>query len=137
MDIEGLCAADGYLWIVGSHSLKRCKPKRDESEDADALRRMEKIEREANRYFLGRIPLVEEAAGPLRARPLGRRTTGRLGQVRKAAERARPLGRRRPASRSLSGDPVQGERLRRRRPRRPGRPGLARAAWPGAAGATP
>jgi hypothetical protein len=29
MDIEGLCADDGYLWIVGSHSLKRAKPKRD------------------------------------------------------------------------------------------------------------
>ncbi len=63
MDIEGLCAADGFLWIVGSHSLKRCKPKRDESDDTDALSRMETIEREANRYFLGRIPLVEEAPG--------------------------------------------------------------------------
>jgi hypothetical protein len=63
MDIEGLCAADGYLWIVGSHSLKRSKPKRDESDADDALRRMEKVEREPNRYLLGRIPLVEEAPG--------------------------------------------------------------------------
>jgi hypothetical protein len=29
MDIEGLPAADGSLWIVGSHSLKRGKPKRE------------------------------------------------------------------------------------------------------------
>jgi hypothetical protein len=66
MDIEGLCAADGYLWIVGSHALKRSKPKRDESGGDDALQRMEAVEREPNRYFLGRIPLVEEAAGLFR-----------------------------------------------------------------------
>lgn len=63
MDIEGLCAEGGFLWIVGSHSLKRCKPKRDESDAGDALKNMEEIEREPNRYFLGRIPLVEEAPG--------------------------------------------------------------------------
>jgi hypothetical protein len=63
MDIEGLCADGGYLWIVGSHSLKRAKPKRDESGAAGALERMEEVEREANRYFLGRVPLVEEAPG--------------------------------------------------------------------------
>jgi hypothetical protein len=63
MDIEGLCAVDGFLWIVGSHSLKRSKPKRDESDPDDALTRMEKVDREPNRHFLGRIPLVEEAPG--------------------------------------------------------------------------
>src|SRR5918995_1846127 len=66
MDIEGLCAIDGFLWIVGSHSLKRSKPKRDESETDNALRRMEQVEREPNRHFLGRIPLVEEASGLFR-----------------------------------------------------------------------
>lgn len=63
MDIEGLCAADGFLWIVGSHSRKRAKPKRDENDRSQALQRMEQIEREPNRYFLGRIPLLEEAPG--------------------------------------------------------------------------
>ncbi|WP_262299901.1 DUF3616 domain-containing protein [Microvirga sesbaniae] len=63
MDIEGLCAVDGFLWIVGSHALKRSRPKRDESKADDALRRMEQIDREPNRHFLGRIPLVEEALG--------------------------------------------------------------------------
>ena len=61
MDIEGLCAVDGFLWVVGSHALKRSKPKRDESEADDALRRMERVDREPNRHFLGRIPLAEEA----------------------------------------------------------------------------
>jgi hypothetical protein len=65
MDIEGLCVEDGFLWIVGSHSLRRCKPKRQESDADDALERMEEIEREPNRYFLGRIPLVEEEPGLL------------------------------------------------------------------------
>ena len=63
MDVEGLCAVDGFLWIVGSHALKRSKPKRDESNADDALRRMEQVDREPNRHFLGRIPLVEEAPG--------------------------------------------------------------------------
>jgi Protein of unknown function (DUF3616) len=61
MDIEGLCADDGFLWIVGSHSRKRSKPKRDENDRTTALEKMEEIEREPNRYFLGRVPLVEEA----------------------------------------------------------------------------
>jgi hypothetical protein len=63
MDIEGLCADAGFLWIVGSHSLKRCKPKRDEADAEEALEKMERVEREPNRYFLGRVPLVEEAPG--------------------------------------------------------------------------
>jgi len=66
MDIEGLCATDGFLWIVGSHALKRSKPKRDEGDADDALRRMEQVEREPNRHFLGRLPLVEEAPGLFR-----------------------------------------------------------------------
>ena len=65
MDIEGLCAEGGFLWIVGSHSLKRSKPNRAESDADDALKRMESIEREPNRYFLGRIPLIEERLGLL------------------------------------------------------------------------
>ncbi|MEO1723368.1 MAG: DUF3616 domain-containing protein, partial [Pseudomonadota bacterium] len=69
MDIEGLEVADGadgaWLWVVGSHALKRRKPKRDENEAAEALRRMGKIKRDPNRYFLGRLPLVPDADGGL------------------------------------------------------------------------
>jgi hypothetical protein len=67
MDIEGLCAEDGWLWVVGSHAHKRCKPKHDpksgKDAPADALRRMERCEREPNRYCLARIPLVEAEPG--------------------------------------------------------------------------
>ncbi|HEX2510282.1 MAG TPA: DUF3616 domain-containing protein [Microvirga sp.] len=62
MDIEGLCAEGGFLWIVGSHALKRSKPKREENDPGAALKRME-IVREPNRYFFGRVPLVEEERG--------------------------------------------------------------------------
>lgn len=63
MDIEGLCVEGGFLWLVGSHSLKRCKPRRRESEAGEALDRMVDVEREANRFFLGRVPLMEQTPG--------------------------------------------------------------------------
>ncbi|WP_316013928.1 DUF3616 domain-containing protein [Roseobacter sp. HKCCA0434] len=48
MDIEGLCADDGWLWIVGSHSLTR---------GSGDLKGISKVYRNANRFFLGRVPL--------------------------------------------------------------------------------
>jgi hypothetical protein len=90
MDIEGLCAADGFLWIVGSHSGKRSKPKHDENDRAQALQSMEEIEREPNRSFLGRIPLVEEGPGLFTpARTNGERQAAwlKLGKKRGALER--------------------------------------------------
>ena len=59
MDIEGLDIADGYLWVVGSHSLTRAKPKPGENDAAEALARLSEVEHHPNRHFLGRIPLVE------------------------------------------------------------------------------
>ncbi len=90
MDIEGLCADDGFLWVVGSHSRKRCKPKRDENGHAEALQKMEDVEREANRYFLGRFPLVEEAPGhfsPVRSDGERHAAWLKLGKRRSALER--------------------------------------------------
>lgn len=90
MDIEGLCAEGGFLWIVGSHSRKRSKPKRDENDHTEALQKMEEIEREPNRFFLGRIPLVEEAPGlfsPVRSDGERRAAWIKLGRKRSALER--------------------------------------------------
>lgn len=56
-DIEGLAVADGYLWVVGSHSLKRKKPKAAETIE-EALDKLTRVVREPNRFLLGRIPLV-------------------------------------------------------------------------------
>lgn len=51
IDIEGFDYCDGYLWVTGSHSTKRKKPKGD-------LQRLTKIKTEANRYLLARVPIV-------------------------------------------------------------------------------
>jgi Protein of unknown function (DUF3616) len=58
IDIEGLAYIDNYLWFVGSHSWKRKKVK-DDVIDAKNIQRLAKTEFEANRYILGRIPLID------------------------------------------------------------------------------
>jgi hypothetical protein len=60
MDIEGLARDGGYLWIVGSHSLARKRPKRGTTDPEKALARLTRVKREANRYFLGRVPLARD-----------------------------------------------------------------------------
>jgi hypothetical protein len=58
IDIEGLTHDGDYLWITGSHSLNRKKPKRHEKDPKEALRRLSIVESDPNRYFLARVPLV-------------------------------------------------------------------------------
>jgi len=58
IDIEGLAYAGHYLWFVGSHSWKRKKPKPKKT-DIENIERLTKLESEANRYILGRIPLID------------------------------------------------------------------------------
>lgn len=58
IDIEGLAYSDYYLWFVGSHSWKRKKPKSNKT-DVENIARLAKIKTEANRYILGRIPLID------------------------------------------------------------------------------
>lgn len=60
-DLEGMSydRDTGYLWIVGSHSLKRRKPDSDKSLKKNA-ERLETVVRDGNRFLLARIPLVEE-----------------------------------------------------------------------------
>ncbi|EHC12213.1 DUF3616 domain-containing protein [Fischerella thermalis] len=57
IDIEGIEYSDSYLWIIGSHSWKRKKPKLDKS-DIKNIQRLAKVASEPNRYILARIPLV-------------------------------------------------------------------------------
>ncbi len=58
VDVEGLDCGDGYLWLVGSHSLKRKNPAL-----ADGARKIRKqlarVSTNGNRYFLARIPIVK------------------------------------------------------------------------------
>lgn len=73
MDIEGLHGDDGWLWVVGSHSLKRDKPEIDTQRPETALKEMEDIDRDPNRFFLGRFPLVQKDGGLAPATRAGRR----------------------------------------------------------------
>lgn len=56
IDIEGMDFADGYLWVTGSHSTKRKKPKKDDLEEN--LERMATITTDLNRFILARIPVI-------------------------------------------------------------------------------
>jgi hypothetical protein len=59
-DIESLACADGFLWLVGSHSLVRRQPRPQDSAEA-SLERLGRVDRQPNRFLLARIPVVPEA----------------------------------------------------------------------------
>ncbi len=59
-DIEGLDQHDGYLWLVGSHSVKRAAPKAENSIEKN-VKRLAKLRRDGNRFLLARIPLSDDA----------------------------------------------------------------------------
>ncbi|MCC2547989.1 DUF3616 domain-containing protein [Hymenobacter sp. BT175] len=61
IDIEGMASAGHYLWIVGSHSLKRKEPKEDDEDTAKQIQKLAKIKADPNRYLLARIPLLLNA----------------------------------------------------------------------------
>lgn len=60
IDIEGLDFDGGYLWLVGSHSVKRKKIDEGDKEDGDAknIKKLSKCEAEGNRYLLARVPVL-------------------------------------------------------------------------------
>lgn len=59
IDVEGLAVVPPYLWITGSHSLTR---RRAEGRSFDeAIAELTHIQRQTNRFFLARVPLVESA----------------------------------------------------------------------------
>lgn len=80
-DIEGLDYDSGYLWLVGSHSLKRDKPKKEKSIEKNA-ERLAKISRDGNRFLLARIPLSDDTT------PTLEKTVARDGHSRTAARLA-------------------------------------------------
>ena len=66
-DIEGLDIFRRCLWLTGSHSSKRSRPKgRNREKD---LARLARVTVEANRFLLGRIPLVDGAPARSAAHP--------------------------------------------------------------------
>ncbi len=61
IDIEGLDYSDHYLWIVGSHSLKRDKPDDDSKKLKKRVKALAKVKNDANRYTIARIPIIKDA----------------------------------------------------------------------------
>ncbi|MGY1857689.1 DUF3616 domain-containing protein [Modestobacter sp. SYSU DS0290] len=57
-DIEGLARSGGYLWAVGSHSLRRKRIK-DKHDGEKAFRRLAKVSGQVNRQVLVRLPIAE------------------------------------------------------------------------------
>ncbi|GAA6615607.1 DUF3616 domain-containing protein [Scytonema sp. NUACC26] len=57
IDVEGLDCKNSYLWLVGSHSLKRRKPDKEKPTD---LKPLAEVTRDGNRFLLARIPIVEK-----------------------------------------------------------------------------
>jgi hypothetical protein len=61
-DLEGMALADGYLWVVGSHGLKRKNAKPDRSH-AENAKRLSKVSLDANRRLLACLPIEMGAHG--------------------------------------------------------------------------
>lgn len=59
VDVEGLVYQDGYLWLVGSHSLVRKKPDMEKT-TRKAFQQLATVSDAGNRYLLARIPLIAE-----------------------------------------------------------------------------
>ncbi len=61
-DLEGMAIADGFLWVVGSHGLKRknAKPDRDH---ADNAKRLAKVALDGNRRLLACLPIEPDSDG--------------------------------------------------------------------------
>lgn len=62
VDVEGLAAADGCLWVVGSHGRKRRKPGKADADPRKRLKRLAKVQHEPNRYLVARLPLGDDGS---------------------------------------------------------------------------
>lgn len=65
IDVEGLAYEDHYLWLVGSHSLARKKPRKNDKPEKQ-MKRLAQLKQDPNRYLLARIPLVADENGEYR-----------------------------------------------------------------------
>lgn len=73
-DVEGLDVSDGFLWLVGSHSVKRKKPD-DNDGPAKVADKLKKLSRDGNRHLLARIPIDGHTLTPAN----GTRKAGSIG----------------------------------------------------------
>jgi hypothetical protein len=82
VDVEGLEHDGGYLWMVGSHSLKRKKPSLGDP-TKDPQKRLARLSVDANRYLIARIPVAIGDDGlPALVRNAGGHRAARLRDAR-------------------------------------------------------
>lgn len=62
-DLEGLDEVDGWLWLAGSHGLKR-KNAKSGREDEDNARRLSRVKLDGNRRLLARVPVERRDGVP-------------------------------------------------------------------------
>ena len=64
VDIEGVDVDGGWLWVAGSHALRRLRPDPERESEPEALiERLSRIDRQDNRYTLARLPLEPDERG--------------------------------------------------------------------------
>ena len=78
-DIEGMAFDNKYLWLTGSHSLRRKQPRPDDGAKK-AHKRLCSVSADGNRYLLARIPVAEQDGAPTLLK-----NTGQKGKERTAA----------------------------------------------------
>jgi hypothetical protein len=61
-DLEGMAVADGFLWVVGSHGLKRKNAKPERSHAGNA-KQLAKVALDGNRRLLACLPIEPDAKG--------------------------------------------------------------------------
>lgn len=79
-DIEGIACDGKYLWVAGSHSLRRKQPKDDDGAKK-AYKRLASVSADGNRYLLARIPIVEEGDGYTLVRETGSKNKPRYAAI--------------------------------------------------------
>ncbi|WP_224997402.1 DUF3616 domain-containing protein [Cesiribacter sp. SM1] len=62
-DVEGMDFDGRYLWITGSHSLKRCNISKKTDDPEKAVRKLTKVSMDPNRVLLLRIPCQPNEKG--------------------------------------------------------------------------
>jgi hypothetical protein len=85
IDIEGMDYNNGYLWLTGSHSMKRKKPKDKPAEKA--LERLATVGPELNRYILARLPIANGQPAPTAPHPDEPHRMLHAGSLQKSGER--------------------------------------------------
>lgn len=78
-DIEGLAYDDvtHYLWLIGSHSLKRTQPEEGETVSTN-VERLGEVTSDGNRFLLARIPVVKKSGAFTLTANAENRTSARL-----------------------------------------------------------